>query len=60
MIIMIITAQLRILNIIAEKSNRSTSTDVFDPTVIQESRLTPEVIYNIINQPASLGLIEIP
>jgi hypothetical protein len=52
--------ELTILNIIAEESHRSTSTDVFENTVIQESGLTPQEVYKIVNQLASLGLIEIP
>jgi hypothetical protein len=47
-----------ILNIIAEKSHRSTSTGVFNTAVTQESGLPPDEVYNIVNQLASLALIK--
>jgi len=51
--------QLRILNIVAEKSGRSVSTPVVDTAVIEASGLIPEEVYLYLSQLDGLGLVKI-
>jgi len=49
--------QRRILNIVAEKSNRSANTSVYDDAIISASGLPSDEVYTYINQLEGLGLL---
>jgi hypothetical protein len=51
--------QLKILNIVAEKTGRSLSKSVFDTAVIDDSGLPADEVYTYLSQLQGLGLITI-
>jgi DNA-binding IclR family transcriptional regulator len=55
-----VDGQLKILNIIAEKSGRSANVDVTDTAVIAASGLPAEEVNKYLNQLDSLGLTKKP